>query len=89
MAKVLLTYQNKHKIDTVGKIISRYAPDENVASYSAFVARRLGVGVNSKISIMDNLEGLVRAMIDFENGSGSARAKYYNPFISEGVNRAK
>ena len=70
MGKILLTYQRKYGIDTVAGIIGRWAPpnENDTGSYAAHVAESLGVDPDEKISVHSNLQGLVLAIIQHENG---------------------
>jgi len=72
LAKVLLRYYRVYELDTVSKIIHRWAPpsENDTTAYVALVAARLDVNANISISL-DNkglLELLVRAIIKHENG---------------------
>lgn len=73
MAKNLLTQQEKHGLNTVEDIVSKYAPDsENpTPQYIAKVASELGVGPADKLNLKDpeTLKKLMTSMIKFENGS--------------------
>ena len=72
LAKVLLSYYRKYHLDTVHKIIDRWAPpsENNTGAYINHVAQGLGVGIDAKINLEDDqtLEVLVRAIIEHENG---------------------
>lgn len=72
LAKVLLTYYRKHGLNTVTKIINRWAPPvENVTdAYVNHVAQMVGVGEEAPINVEnpDILEPLVRGIIAHENG---------------------
>lgn len=65
MAITLLAYEHKHGIKTVDKLIDRYSKTDR-AKYKTYVAKRLGVKVNQKISITKRLPELVDAIITFE-----------------------
>jgi len=67
--KVLLTYRNKHSLDSVAGIIDRWAPpsENDTGAYVESVARRLGVSVNETLSL-DRYPELVAAIIKHENG---------------------
>ena len=72
LAKVLLSYYRKHGLDSVHKIIDRWAPpsENNTGAYINHVATVLGVGIDETIDVTDpdTLEVLVRAIIEHENG---------------------
>jgi hypothetical protein len=84
-AKVLLTYQRKHKLRTVSRIINRWAPPHENATtnYINFVAQKLGVDPEERIDVenRDTLTKLVKAIIRFENG----RCIYSDATIRSGV----
>ncbi|WP_374342367.1 hypothetical protein [Azonexus sp.] len=73
MGKTLLTYQEKHGLNTVEGIIARWAPatENNTPAYIAAVAKEIGVKANAPIDLHngDMLSKLTRAMIRVENGS--------------------
>lgn len=77
MGKTLLTYQDKHGLNTVEGIIARWAPatENDTAAYSATVAKALGVKVDAQIDLHDaaTLNKITRAMIQVENGPGASR----------------
>ncbi|MBW6494577.1 MAG: hypothetical protein K0B16_08490 [Burkholderiaceae bacterium] len=72
MAKTLLTYQDKHGLDTVESIVSRWAPatENNTVAYAATVAKEIGVKPGDPLNLHDTgtLTKLTRAMIRVENG---------------------
>lgn len=72
LARVLISYQDKHGLRTVRAIISRWAPpvENKTSSYIDHVARRLGVGADDPLDVHDYrvLRGLVEAIISHENG---------------------
>lgn len=88
IAKVLLTYQNKHGLKTVSEIINRWAPpvENNTDSYVRQVCKGLGCGPDAEIDLTDRiiLQDLVTAIIRHENG----RVAYPEETIAEGVDRA-
>lgn len=73
MAKTLLTYQEKHGLDTVESIVSRWAPatENNTVTYTNTVAKEMGVKPGDPLNLRDaaTLTKLTRAMIRVENGS--------------------
>jgi hypothetical protein len=74
LARLMLTYQNKYKLNTVHKIISRYAPssENNTKSYSEHVAHSMGLqdaGTVIDVTDFDTMHDLIVAIIRHENGS--------------------
>lgn len=86
LAKVLLTYQRRHKLDTIEKIVSRWAPhnENNTIAYAVFVGNKMHYAINDKINLAEGetLFQLVKAIIHYENGG----VKYTDKEILEGVN---
>lgn len=72
LARVLISYQDKHGLRTVRGIVSRWAPpvENKTSSYIDHVARRLNVGADDPLDIHDYrvLRGLVEAIIAHETG---------------------
>ena len=72
MGRTLLTYQDAHGLNTVGGIISRWAPatENDTSSYAARVSQALGVQPNQQIDLHDpaTLNKITKAMIGVENG---------------------
>ena len=72
LVKILLTYYKKYQLNTVKKIISRYAPpSENLtAAYIQSVANQLGVRSDEPLDVASPavLMVLLRAIIRHENG---------------------
>lgn len=72
LAKVLQTYYKKYQLNTVKKIISRYAPpnENETESYIKSVANQLGVASDEVIDLSSVavLAVLLRAIIRHENG---------------------
>lgn len=90
IAVVLETYFDRHGLNTVRQLISRWAPpgvDANPErTYIAFVAKRLGVEPDDQIDLHDRatMECFVRAIITFENGGPVATDQQ----IAQGINLA-
>ena len=77
--RVLLTYINNYKCDTIRKIISRWAPatENNTLAYVMTVSDRAGISPDAPISA-DNQEMMVRivaAMSYVENGVEADRVE--------------
>lgn len=72
IARILITYQDQHGLNTVAGIINRWAPpvENNTAAYSGFVAKQLGVGTDEQIDVYDYkvMREIVEAIITMENG---------------------
>ncbi|MBB4267824.1 structural protein P5 [Roseospira visakhapatnamensis] len=73
LARVLITYQDKHGLRTVRGMISRWAPkadQNNTEAYIRMVADRLGVAHDTAIDVhtYDVARALVEAIISHENG---------------------
>jgi hypothetical protein len=72
LARLLIAYQDKLGLDTVEKILSRYAPpvENNTSSYIGHVAKKLGVESDEKLDVHEYrvLRPLVEAIILHENG---------------------
>ena len=72
MGKTLINYQDKHGINTVEGVISRWAPatENNTAAYVATVAKEMGVKPDAALDLHDTatLNKLTRAVIRVENG---------------------
>jgi hypothetical protein len=76
-AATLLSRYGKGGINTVDKIIAKWAPSSdgnNVANYSKFVAKQIGVEPNQPLDMKDpqTLLKLAGAMSEFENGTKGA-----------------
>ena len=88
LAKILLNYERKYGLNTVRKIINRYAPEveNDTASYVASVAGQLGVAADEVIDISDTavMLVLVKAIIRHENGC----QPYDNEVLIKGIRMA-
>lgn len=73
IARILITYQDKHRLNTVESIIARWAPpvENDTSSYASHVAAKVGVGVDDEINVHDHavMRPLVEAIILHENGA--------------------
>ena len=83
--KVLLTYRNKHSLDTVAGIINRWAPpiENDTGAYIESVARRLNVSIDETLNL-EIYPDLVAAIIKHENG----RNPYSMDIIRAGIGLA-
>jgi hypothetical protein len=88
MAKVLLTYQRRHGLDTVAELIERWAPatENDSFAYIDDVATRLGIDPDERIDLADPaiLAALCGAIIRHENG----RQPYSDAVLAAGVGAA-
>lgn len=80
--KVLMTYRNKHGIDTITGIINRWAPpsENDTDAYIQSVAQRLGYDANEPLPLAA-YSNLVEAIIHHENG----QQPYSRNQIEQGV----
>lgn len=69
-ALTLRAYAEKHNIDTVDKLVNRFAEAKGRkhAVYVLFLCQSLGVESDQKISLMDYMPMLLRAMSKYESG---------------------
>ena len=76
MARVLQTYRDKYGLDTVTKIISRWAPDveNDTAAYIKSVAAQIGVRPDTKLN-PGQVPALIAAIIKHENGGNPYSAQ--------------
>lgn len=76
LAKILQKYQDSYGLDTVRKIINRWAPpvENDTGAYVNAVARDMGVDPGASIDVHDlsTAFGLVRGIISHENGPVAA-----------------
>lgn len=72
-ARTLITYYDKHQINTIKKAISRWAPsfENQTDAYVNQVAKAVGVTATEKVNFHDYniLRPMVEAIIRHENGS--------------------
>lgn len=72
LARVLITYQDKHNLHTIEKIISRWAPpsENNTKAYIKSVCDQTGFDAKEELDMhsFEHLEPLVKAIIHHENG---------------------
>ncbi|ENP3801515.1 hypothetical protein ACDA94_002459 [Salmonella enterica] len=86
LAKNMRTYQNKHDLNTVSQMISKFAPPEDhndTPTYIKAVAGMMGVDPEQRIDTSDvgTLTKLVNSIITVESGSNP----YTSQQISDGV----
>ena len=78
-AIVLLRYYDKHKLDTVEKIINRYCTG-NQKAYTAFICKKLRIQPTEVINVAERLPDLMKAMVHFENGYQIFPDEMYIPY---------
>lgn len=87
IAALLTTYYDRHKLDTVTKIINRWAPpvENHTSNYVYGVARDMGVGPDDKLNLKQHAHmfGLVKAIIRHELGG----QPYTDTQIDDGLRR--
>lgn len=72
LARVLISYQDRYLLNTVEKIIARWAPsaENDTKAYIAAVAKETGVAADSKLNLhsFEHLLPIVKSIIQHENG---------------------
>lgn len=85
ICRILIAYQDKYGLDTIHKIVSRWAPpsENDTNSYASHVSSIAGVGVNEALDVYnpDTMYGLLRGIIAHENG----RDPYDDATIARGM----
>lgn len=88
MARNLIAYQEKHRLRTVQRIVSRWAPgaENDTEAYIVSVCKRTGFGRDQVLDLRDRdtLRALVLAIVWHENGA----QPYDGAVIDEGLRRA-
>ena len=73
LCKILITYQDRHGLKTVSKMINRYAPpsENDTGEYSRHIAAELGVTEREAVDVHDPviMRGMLAGIILHENGS--------------------
>lgn len=91
LGKNLLSYNRLHGLDTVGEIITRYAPpkENETDAYIKAICAQLGVGANDQIDVTNpsTLAALCAGIIRQENGKKSA-SNISTEQINNGVSAA-
>jgi hypothetical protein len=82
---ILQTYISKHNLDTIPKIINRWAPShENpTQQYIDTISQWSGIGKNEKIDFAngDKMTKLVAAMSRFETGEPADMSQVYEGWV--------
>lgn len=85
LARLLMNYYRIHGLNTIRKIIERYAPcgENNTDAYVNHVCKLMGIGADDIINIYDEntIRPLVKAIIQHENGV----MPYDDKVINEGL----
>lgn len=72
LARTLMTYQDRHGLNTVEGIIGRWAPprENNTPAYVLAVARAMGIEPTAELNVHDpaTMRRLVEAIVRHENG---------------------
>lgn len=88
LGKNLLTYYQKHGLDTVGEIITRWAPpkENKTDAYIKSICDQLGVAADQQIDVTNprTLAALCAGIVNHENGS----QPYTDEQIGSGVSAA-
>lgn len=79
LAIILKNYYERYGLDTVSKIIHRYAPsvENETFKYISFVCKKLNVTPSQQIDVYQVMPYLVDAIITYENG--------YQPYSAETI----
>lgn len=67
--KLLINYYVKYQLDSVEKIINRYAPsvENDTEAYISFVSHRTGIPRDASLSLFDIIRSVLPAMAVFES----------------------
>lgn len=88
LGKNLLAYNKRHGLDTVGEMITRWAPpkENDTDSYIKAICAQLGVGANEQIDVTNprTLAALCAGIVQHENGG----QPYSTDQINNGVSAA-
>lgn len=90
IAVIIKNYSAKYGLDSIYKIIGRWAPgsDNNEpAKYAQYVAGKVGVSVYETIDVTDyeTMYKLVSAIVHYENGSDPYSWEYNTGLIMAGI----
>ena len=69
-ARILINYQSKYGLNTIRKIMDRYAPpvENDTNSYAQHIADKVGISQDQQIDVKDHLFTMIKTMIKHENG---------------------
>ena len=67
---ILINYQRKYNLDSISKMIHRYAPpnENNTEEYIDFVCKRVNVLPDEWVDVRTILSVMIKAIIKMENG---------------------
>ena len=86
LGKNLLSYNRIHGLDTIGEMITRWAPpkENDTDSYIKAICAQLGVGANDQIDVTNprTLSALCAGIVNHENGSQPYSADQINNGVS-------
>jgi hypothetical protein len=95
LARVLITYQDKHGVSTIRAAISRWAPptENNTEAYISMVSSGSKIGADTVVDFQDyaQLKPIVECIIRHENGIGPLQTLstwYTEAQIDEGLRLA-
>lgn len=90
MARTLRTYQRNYNLNTIRKILNRYAPsfENNTNAYINYVSKKLNISPDAPINLEDDniLAQLIRAIMENEVGINNA---YSLQMIQQGIKLEK
>ena len=83
---LLKNYYYRYGLTTISKIYDRYAPpnENDTEAYKAFMAERLGVGVDEEFDFEEKIFDLAKATIHMEQG----RVIYPDEMIQKAIDMA-
>lgn len=69
IGKILLNYERLYGLNTIRKLITRWAPphENNTAAYVRLVSSMAGIDPDTKIKVADHLEAIIPGIIQQEN----------------------
>lgn len=95
LCRILITYQDDHKLNTVRKVINRWAPssENNTDSYVSAVCNAVDVGPDEPLDLQEyhTLRPFAEAIIRHENGAGPLKTPstwYDDPTMREALRLA-
>lgn len=90
----LKNYQQIHGDETIGDLVSRYAPssENDTKAYTQFVAKKTGIDPNEKVDMTDPDQAIAiaKAMVQKEQGAAAAKipdASYQKAFAAANTSK--